>query len=206
MKKGLLPLSLMITLLLASNAHAQLYKWVAHDGKITYSDTPPPASAKKVEEKSIVSGPSTVGLPYELSQAVKNSPVTLYTTDKCEACADARSMLNTRGVPYTEKTVNNSDEIARLKQAGGEHTLPFATIGSQKQSGFNSSVWENTLTKAGYPSSSQLPKSYRNPVPESAAPKAKTATAKPTDVTSPSSTPLSDTQPAVGNAPPGFRF
>lgn len=204
MKNGLLPLSLLITLLLSANAHAQLYKWVAPDGKITYSDTPPPSSVKKVEEKSVASGPSTAGLPYELAQAVKSSPVTLYTTDKCEACTDARNLLTTRGVPFAEKTVNTNDEIARLKQAGGDKQLPFASIGSQKQSGFNSELWDTALTSAGYPVSSQLPKSYRNPAPESAAPKAKAAEARAANNTPPP--PPTDTLPATGNAPPGFRF
>ncbi len=204
MKKGLLPLSLLITLLLSANAHAQLYKWVAPDGKITYSDTPPPSSVKKMEEKALATGPSTAGLPYELAQAVKSSPVTLYTTDKCEACTDARNLLNTRGVPFAEKTVNNNDEIARLKQVGGDKKLPFATIGSQKQTGFNSESWDAALTSAGYPVSSQLPKTYRNPAPESAAPKAKAAEAKTADNIAPP--PPTDTLPATGNAPPGFRF
>ena len=204
MKKGLLPLSLLITLLLSANAHAQLYKWVAPDGKISYSDTPPPSSVKKVEEKSLASGPSTAGLPYELAQAVKSSRVTLYTTDKCEACSDARNLLTTRGVPYTEKTVNTNEEIARLKQVGGDKKLPFATIGSQKQSGFNSELWDTALTSAGYPVSSQLPKTYRNPAPESAAPKPKAAETKAANNTPPP--PPTDTLPATGNAPPGFRF
>lgn len=203
MKKGLLPLSLMITLLLSGYAHAQLYKWVAPDGKITYSDTPPPSSVKKVEEKALATGPSTAGFPYELAQAVKSSPVTLYTTAKCEACTDARNLLNTRGVPYTEKTVNNNEEIARLKQVGGDKQLPFVTIGSQKQTGFNSELWDTALTSAGYPASNQLPKSYRNPAPESAAPKPKAET-KAGDNTPPA--PPTDTLPATGNAPPGFRF
>lgn len=204
MKKGLLPLSLLITLLVSANVHAQLYKWVAPDGKITYSDTPPPSSVKKVEEKALATGPSTVGFPFELAKAVKSSPVTLYTTAKCEACTDARNLLSTRGVPYTEKTVNSNDDIARLKQAGGDRQLPFATIGSQKQAGFNSELWDTALTSAGYPASSQLPKSYRNPAPEAAAPKPKAVEARAAD--NKPAAPLTDTLPATGNAPPGFRF
>ncbi len=198
-----LPLSLMLTLLVTAHAHAQLYKWVAPDGKITYSDTPPPSSVKKVEEKALAVGPATAGFPFELAQAVKTSPVTLYTTSKCEACIDARNFLNTRGIPFAEKTVNNNDEIARLKQAGGDRQLPFATIGSDKQSGFNSDLWDAALTRAGYPASNQLPKTYRNPAPESAAPKARTAESKPANDTP---APATDTLPATGNAPPGFRF
>ena len=112
---------LLLSLLVSAGAHAQLYKWVGPDGKVTYSDTPPPASAKKVEEKSIGTGSvAASGLPFELAEAVRANPVTLYTTSNCEGCDSGRELLNARGIPFTEKTVHSEDDIARLKQAGGD--------------------------------------------------------------------------------------
>jgi glutaredoxin len=202
---------LLIPLLLAAGAaHAQLYRWVGPDGKVTYSDTPPPSSAREVETKNVDAGsaPSTGGLPYELAQAVKAHPVTLYTTRQCAPCDDARTMLKTRGIPYTEKTVNTSADIARLKQAGGDQQLPFLTVGARKQKGFQSNEWDAALNAAGYPQSNQLPSGYRNPPPEAAAPKAKPAApqAPATAAERPSTDALPDTPPPAGNAPPGFRF
>lgn len=194
---------LLLSLLFSVNAHAQLYKWVGQDGKVTYSDTPPPASAKKVEEKAITAAPVKSDLPFELAKAMKAQPVTLYTTSKCNACDSARSLLNTRGIPYAEKTVNSNEDIARLQQVGGDKQLPFLTVGRHKLSGFEAEAWNTLLGNAGYPESSQLPASYRNPPVQAAAPikvaepKASVAPAQETPVNS---------QPAAGNAPPGFRF
>ena len=154
-------------------------------------------------------GSDGADLPYALAEAVKNHPVTLYTTANCDACDTGRKLLNTRGVPFSEKTVSSNDDLARLKQAGGDAHLPFLTVGRNKQQGFESDAWNNLLTIAGYPDANMLPKTYRNPQASSAAPKAVTSklekpangetstTAKPNNVELP---------PATGNAPPGFRF
>src|SRR5438093_1245155 len=115
----------LLFLLCAASADAQLYKSIGPDGKVTYSDTPPPAAAR-VEKKSAAAGDSTdVNLPYELAQAAKGNPVTLYTTAECAPCDDGRRLLNSRGIPFNEKTVSGNEDIARLRQAGGEPQLPF---------------------------------------------------------------------------------
>src|ERR1700738_4357520 len=122
-------LSLLVLLSCMTSAHAQLYKSVGPDGKVMYSDTPP-VEAKRVEAKSVASGASgSSGLPYELSEAVKKSPVTLYTGAKCIPCEDGRNLLNARGIPFTEKSVSSSEDVARLRQAGGDTQLPLLIVG-----------------------------------------------------------------------------
>lgn len=195
---------LLLSLLVSAGAHAQLYKWVGPDGKVTYSDTPPPASAKKVEEKSIGTGSvAASGLPFELAEAVRANPVTLYTTSNCEGCDSGRELLNARGIPFTEKTVHSEDDIARLKQAGGTRQLPFVTIGKNKLTGVDPDEWNAALTAAGYPAASKLPPNYRNPAPQPAAPKK--AETKPA-AEEPARQEPDERPPAAGNAPPGFRF
>lgn len=196
---------LLLSLLISASAHAQMYKWVGPNGKITYSDTPPPPSARQVEEKSLTTGSAYPALPFELAKAVKSNPVTLYTTAKCPPCDDGRNMLNTRGIPFTEKTVNNSEEIARLRQIGGEQQLPLLTVGSKKQQGFQSIEWDALLTGAGYPETNMLPRDFHNPRPESIVQKPKAAEPAPA-ANSKTSGSIEDTPSAIGNAPPGFRF
>jgi glutaredoxin len=198
---------LLILLLLATGAQAQLYRWVGPDGKVTYSDVPPPSSAERVEKKGVAAaGPSTAGLPYELAQAVKAFPVTLYTTNNCQPCQDARAMLKSRGIPYAEKTVNTNDEIAKLKQLAGDQQLPFLTVGTKKQKGFDSNAWDALLNEAGYPQSNRLPPGYLNPPPESAAPKAAKAAAPAAPAAERAESAPADVPSPAGNAPPGFRF
>lgn len=199
-----------LLLLCAAGAHAQLYKWVGPDGKVTYSDTPPPKSAARVEAKSTAAASAdTSGLPYELAQAVKNHPVTLYTTNDCFACDEGRRLLSTRGIPFVEKTVTSNEDAAQLRQAGGDGKLPLLTIGRSKERGFEAGAWNSALSAAGYPETSKLPKSYRNPPASAAAPAPKPAAAKQATAETSRMAPepaASELPPAIGNAPPGFRF
>ncbi len=205
--KKITSLFFIILLTASAAASAQMYKWVAPDGKVTYSDVPPPASAKSVEEKSVsADSRSTAGLPFVLAEAVKNHPVTLYTGEKCPPCDAGRSLLKTRGIPFSEKTVSSNADIERLRQAGSD-TLPFLTIGRSKQKGFEQDTWNAALTVAGYPESNKLPKTYRYAQAESAAPSAKPVQAKHTGTDKPvEEARADDLPPPVGNAPPGFRF
>jgi len=204
---------LILALLAAGAAHAQLYKWVGPDGKVTYSDVPPPKTAAKVEQKNIGSAaggaPSSAGLPYEVAQAMNNFPVTLYTGDKCDPCNSGRSYLKQRGIPFSEKTVTDNDDLARMKQLTGESRLPVLTVGRNKQTGFEPGSWGTALTAAGYPQTSQLPKNWQQPAAEPAAAKKVAAqpashSGKPAAADAPAQAP--DLPPATGNAPPGFRF
>ena len=47
-------------LLATATVAAQVYKWVDKDGKVQYTDTPPPASATKTEAKKIDTSPAAV--------------------------------------------------------------------------------------------------------------------------------------------------
>ena len=161
---------LLLSCLLAGNAHAELYKWVGADGKITYSDVPPPANAKQVERKNLSIDNSSVPFPAELAAAVAQNPVTLYTSETCTPCNEGRALLKQQGIPFSEKTVSSNDDIAKLKQAGGDTQLPLLVIKNSKFRGFNSTEWRTALSSAGYPDTSKLPKEYRYPAAESAAP------------------------------------
>lgn len=200
--------SLLFIALLAGSAaaQAQLYKWVGPNGKVTYSDAPPPAGAKTVENKTVSSGGNGADLPFELAEAVRNHPVTLYTGEKCAPCDQGRSLLKARGIPFSEKTVSSNADIERLRQIGGE-SLPLLIIGRNKQKGFEQGTWNVALTAVGYPESNKLPKTYRYPQAESAAPSARPMQAKHSDMAKPAEeTRADDLPPPTGNAPPGFRF
>lgn len=195
----------------AALAHAQLYKSVGPDGRVTYSDTPP-AAAKQVETRPLPSGAiATAPLPYELAQVAKAQPVTLFTAEKCVPCDAARSFLAARGVPYTEKTVSSNEDIAALRAAGGDAQLPVLTIGRSKEKGYEEAAWNTALSAAGYPKTSQLPANWRNPAPQSAAPRSTPNAAEVPEKAPAAKAPsspgaASEAPPATGKAPPGFRF
>ena len=150
---------------LATPAHAQqIYRIVGADGKVTFSDKAPAESTAKVTAGSGSSSRGATGqsqLPFELRQVASKYPVTLYTGENCSPCVAARSMLTSRGIPFTEKTVTTSEDSQALQRISGENSLPFATVGSQQLKGFSDSEWTQFLNAAGYPTSSVLPASYR---------------------------------------------
>ncbi|MBL8381897.1 MAG: DUF4124 domain-containing protein, partial [Burkholderiales bacterium] len=91
------------------------YKYIGPDGRVIYSDQPPPPGAKGVQKPATAGNTASTGagggLPFALQQAVKNFPVTLYTTNDCDACNQGRNLLTRRGVPFTEKTVRTQDDV-----------------------------------------------------------------------------------------------
>jgi glutaredoxin len=196
------PALALLLLACAGLAQAQLFKWADTQGKVHYTDAPPPPSARILEKRSL-SAANADALPFELAEAVRNNPVVLYTTPKCPPCEQARAMLAKRGVPYTEKIVATAEDLVRLRQAGGEQTLPFLTVGRMKQSGFEPGAWDTALTAAQYPANSRLPRGFQAATPEPAAPVTRNDDNKdPAAPTAPSA-PL----PAAGtHVPPGFRF
>lgn len=194
-------------LLATTGVHAQLYKSIAPNGKVTYSDTPP-ASGTAIDKKSLASNSDgdASALPYELAQAKKDNPVTLYTSDKCIPCDDGRQLLNNRGIPFSEKTVTSNNDIARLKEISGDSQLPLLLVGRSKESGFEAGAWNAALSAAGYPQNNQLPKTYRNGQTTAAAPTAAPAKASAATADAPNNASSGTPLPAAGNAPPGFRF
>lgn len=206
-------------LLCATAANAQLYKWTAPDGKITYTDMPPPTAAGRVEERNLDSAntrgaPGTASLPFDLAQATKNSPVTLYTTADCTPCTEGRKMLSQRGIPFVEKTVSNREDVEAFRKAAGANAqVPVLMVGRAKHEGFSTATWNTALTSAGYPESNKLPRTYRNPPAQAAAPRTTAVTEQSVTPSAPAapaapaepSSPF-DSAPAAGNAPPGFRF
>lgn len=153
--------------LLAGYAQAQtIYRVVEADGRVTFSDKVPPASAKATtfDAGGRPTGAPGAVLPFELREVASKYPVTLYTSSSCAPCEAGRALLGSRGIPFTEKTVNTAEDNEALQRISGERSLPFLTIGGQQIKGYSDLEWTQFLNAAGYPPTSLLPASYRNPL------------------------------------------
>lgn len=156
-------------LLVGTLSQAQtVFRIVGPDGKVTFSDKPPVAGATNVtatgRDGKAVSVANNA-LPFELRQVTQRFPVTLYSSATCAPCGSGRNFLTSRGVPFTERTISTVEDNEALVRLSGESSLPFLTIGGQKIKGFSDSEWSQFLDAAGYPTTSALPASYRNPPP-----------------------------------------
>ena len=185
-----------------------VYRVVGPDGKVTYSDQPPPANANaRPVGGASAAATNSSALPAELRQATGRYPVTLYAGADCGPCDSGRNFLNARGIPFAEKTVNSSDDIAAFKRLSGATSLPMLSVGGQHLKGYSESEWTQYLDAAGYPKTSALPAGYRRsaatPLVEAKAAAAPATTAqKAQEPKAPAETPV--TAPATN--PSGIKF
>lgn len=141
---------------------AEMYRWVDNNGKVHYTDTSPPLTAKSIQKKELGNQAGESQMPYSLQQAVKNFPVILYSSECGEPCSHATELLVNRGIPFAKKKPgkNPKDAEALKKITDGELAVPVLVIGKDILKGFERNSWNNALDLAGYPKSSVIPKSF----------------------------------------------
>lgn len=143
--------------LATAGADAQTaYRWIDKEGKVHYSDhPPPPAQAQRIEQKKLEApGSSGQNVSALTRQAMTDFPVTLFTTPDCgDPCKHGRDFLARRAVPYTEKSLQNQDDVTALRTVMGEAPtkVPVMRVGARVAKGYQSQEWETLLDAAGYP-------------------------------------------------------
>jgi len=154
--RGLIAFSLLAS---ALTAQAQLYRWTDDSGKVHYTDTPPPATAKNVQKKGSARPVGSEGpaaqQSYALQQAIKNFPVTVYTSEECgDPCKQGLEQLKKRAVPFTAKVVTTREQIDELVKLAGASRVPVMVVGVVVKKGHEEQSWNEALDTAGYPKAS----------------------------------------------------
>lgn len=171
--------ALAAALVLAAHAQTNVYRWTDKDGKVHFSDTPPPEDAKEASQKRMGGGGADdAPLPYATQVAARRNPVTLYTGTDCgDLCAQGRALLDRRGIPYAEKDAqNNRADREALRKLVGSLEVPALIVGEMKTKGYDEDSWNSALDSAGYPRT-RLPgqPSQRTPPASASAPAAEPA-------------------------------
>jgi glutaredoxin len=192
MKRSLLLIGL-ATALSGAVFAAQIYRWVDEKGNVEWRDTPPPATAKKVEQRRVGGSMiETSTQPYSVQVAAKNFPVTLWTTKCGPACDQAKAHLTRRGVPYSER--DPQTDVEAFQKQTGSNEVPVLFVGKTQIKGYLASQYDAALDAAGYPSSA--PAVAAKPIPA-----AKGAEPAPKD--KPAATAASPApKPGAGGLPP----
>lgn len=170
MKPGLI-IAACLAVASAPSLADQLYQWKDAQGRMVYSDHPPPPSIRNVQQKSFKGNLIEHGETYATRIAREKYPVTLYASDCGAPCDQARLLLNERGIPFSNKDPQTNPEAqAELHKLTGRLNVPVVVIGSEKIDGYETGQWHAALDRAGYPKS--LPPGSK-PAPAAApAPKA----------------------------------
>lgn len=143
-------------LALCANAGAQqkeLYRYIDADGKVVYSDKPPPSDARNIQPKRIGENViDTSEVPIAARQAAERFPVTLYTFNCGDPCQSAEALLNKRGVPFKSVNVSETPGAAKLMALTGSNLAPVLQVGDKLVAkGLVEDRWQAMLDDAGYP-------------------------------------------------------
>lgn len=130
-------------MLLACPAFAGVYKWTDAQGRIQYSDSPPPTVQATKLRLQTYTGPAQVS-----RAAGTDGGVTLYTTEWCGVCKTAKAFMKQNGVPFREWDVEKTEYGAiKFRQLGGSG-VPLITVGQEKMMGFDAArfmeLWKNS--------------------------------------------------------------
>jgi len=136
----------------AAAANAQQYRWTDEKGKVHYTDSPPPASAKNVQKKNLTGNTfasQTTAVPLA---ALRSYPVTLYTHPLCtDACDMARSLLRKRSVPFSEVSLTDPAAPPEIRARTGGRPIPVMRLGTMVEMTASEAAYNRTLDLAGYP-------------------------------------------------------
>ena len=150
-------LVLLAVALTAGIAGAQQYRWTDEKGKVHYTDTLPPASAKNVQKKVLTTNtyasPGRDAIPVS---ALASYPVTLYTHPQCaEACETARSVLRKRKVPFKEVSITSDEAPSDMRARTGGRPIPVMRAGFLVETTASEATYNRLLDRAGYPPSAE---------------------------------------------------
>ena len=137
---------------LATAAMAQVYKWTDPSGKVHYGDSPPQDAKKQELAIRIPSYDGPVEVTDWAAVIRRKSPaaaapqvrsgVTMYSTDWCPHCKNARNYFTTKGIAFTEVNVETSEAGRKEYQALGGKGVPLIVVGDKLMSGFSPQGFE----------------------------------------------------------------
>ena len=136
----------------AAQAQSTLHRWVDKDGKVHFTDTPPPPDARSATQKRYGQSADEQPLPYATQAAMQRNPVMLWVAPNCEPCDQGRNLLADRGVPFSERNVQaNVETQTAFRNITGDLNVPVLEVGTSRIKGFEGGQWNAALDSAGYP-------------------------------------------------------
>ena len=127
-----------------------IYKWKDANGRVHIGDQPPnPSSAQQISVRvNTYKGGAVAGR--ENAPKATGEKVVIYTTSRCGYCRKAKAWFRSRGIPYTEYDVENSNKGKRDYKKLGGRGVPIILVGEQRLNGFSEGRLDAAVRKAGY--------------------------------------------------------
>ncbi|MEA2080651.1 MAG: glutaredoxin family protein [Pseudomonadota bacterium] len=127
-----------------------VYKWKDASGGVHIGDQPPDLStAQQISVRVNTYKGSSVG-EQENALNAAGKKVVIYTSSRCGYCKKAKAWFRSKGVPYTEYDVENSNKGQQDYNKLGGRGVPIILVGEQRLNGFSEGRLGAALRKAGY--------------------------------------------------------
>jgi glutaredoxin len=128
----------------------QIHRWVDADGRVQYSDQPPPGVASKPVATRINSYGGAAEVSGTAAPAASRPEIKMFATDWCPHCRRAQAFFARQGISYTHIDVEKS-ESGRAEYRGlGGRGVPLIMVGTQRMNGFSEEGLAQMLKAAGY--------------------------------------------------------
>ncbi|MDP2226016.1 MAG: glutaredoxin family protein [Moraxellaceae bacterium] len=132
---------LLLTLLLNTTAHADIYKWVDAEGKVHFSDKKPrDGKANKVDLPPINTIQQvTVRRPQPGTAAspAADGEIVMYSATWCGVCTTARRYFERNGVRFSEYDVETTEKGRRDYAIHKGRGVPLIFVGAARMEGFS---------------------------------------------------------------------
>ena len=147
---------LLVLAVTASSSHAAtLYKSVAPDGTISYTDQPP-ASGKVAKTFDFANLPATPLPPSSVTARepsaakanVAGSEPKLFWAKWCPYCRQAEAYLTTNGIAFQKLDVDTAEGKQALAQLGGGKGIPVIVSKGQTVRGYSRQAYDALFAKA----------------------------------------------------------
>ncbi len=134
---------------LTASAAVTVLECIDGAGNASFRDKCPPGSTKAGDKVLLGVSAKKAKTVEEIAAA---NPVVVYSVPNCDPCDLVRNVLSTRGVPFTEKNVQDNATIqTELKTKTGDLSVPAVLIGATALQGYNRAALDSALSRAGYP-------------------------------------------------------
>lgn len=135
--------AILLLLLAALQAQAEIYRWVDADGTVHFSDEPRPdaGEVERVQLRQINSVRSveidTAPGPARTTQGAGAPEVIMYSASWCVYCDRARDHFEADGIRYREYDVENSAKGRRDYDRLNGRGVPIILVDDRRMNGFS---------------------------------------------------------------------
>lgn len=148
--KKLAALCALLICIPASAGAQQIHRWIDADGRVQYTDKPPPGVKSSPVQSRINSYSGAPVVSGAASPAASRPEIKMFATDWCPYCRKAQDFFARQGIRYTHVDIEKSEAARAEYQRLGGRGVPVILVGTQRMNGFSEERLASMLKAAGY--------------------------------------------------------